>query len=71
MAELSEAAARLDDPPRAQRLYDRLIPYADRSLCSGRAVFTYGSAEHYLGRLAATLGEVERAEAHYAAALRA
>jgi hypothetical protein len=41
----------------------------ERSLGAGRAVFTYGSAEHYLGRLAATMGERERAETHFGAAL--
>jgi DNA-binding SARP family transcriptional activator/tetratricopeptide (TPR) repeat protein len=66
---LAELCAPLGDARRAARLYDLLLPYAGRFLISGRAVISYGSAERYLGLMAATTGDLEQAKAHFERAL--
>ena len=56
LGELGEALAALGDAPRAEQLYARGLPYADRAVTSGRAIGSQGSVSHTLGRLAATAG---------------
>ena len=52
-AEAAEAIVVLGDPAHAQRVYDRLAPYAGRPATSGRAVMSYGAIDRQLGGLAA------------------
>jgi tetratricopeptide (TPR) repeat protein len=69
LGELAEATALLGDRERAAALYERLLPYADRRLVAGRAVYDQCSAHYALGRFAATLGRDADAAAHYEAAI--
>jgi DNA-binding SARP family transcriptional activator/tetratricopeptide (TPR) repeat protein len=66
---LAEVCGALSDAPRAQQLYELLEPYAGRNVIVGRAATCNGSASRLLGILAATVGEWELAERHFAAAL--
>ena len=50
-----EVVAYLDDAPRAELLYDLLLPYADRCVVVF-GVFCQGSASRPLGSLATTMG---------------
>ena len=62
----------LGDRDRAARLYELLLPYADRNVLAARLPLgTTGSASYHLGLLAATLGRAEDAVAHLEAAIRA
>jgi DNA-binding SARP family transcriptional activator len=67
---LTEACAALGDAAGAAVLYERLLPYA-RCFVQMSYTSCYGSVERYLGLLAGTLGEVDRARTHFEAALRA
>jgi class 3 adenylate cyclase len=71
MALLSEVAAYLEDVPRAQWLYDHLLPYADRNIVVGGGWTCHGNCERFLGLLAHTLGRYEAADRHFRAARRA
>ena len=61
---LTDAAAALGDEAVAALVYPELEPLAGASVMIGHLVAFYGSADRYLGMLAATLGEWERAEDH-------
>ena len=61
---LTDAAAALGDEAMAALVYPELEPLAGASVMIGHLVAFYGSADRYLGMLAATLGEWERAEDH-------
>ena len=61
---LTDSAAALGDEAIAALVYPELEPLAGASVMIGHLVAFYGSADRYLGMLAATLGEWERAEAH-------
>jgi hypothetical protein len=63
MALLAELCALLDDRPRAIRLYELLVPYEGRNVVSLGAVYL-GPVARYLGLLAMTAGETERALGH-------
>jgi hypothetical protein len=64
MALLSEAAFFLADSHRAKSLYDRLLPYAERtSLAAGDGIT--GSMSGPLGLLAAVLSRLDEAEHHF------
>ena len=63
---LAEVCAFLGDRCRAARLYDLLLPYADRNVTGSSSP---GVAAHHLGLLAAKMGRHEEAAAHYEAAL--
>ena len=63
MALLAELCALLDDRPRARRLYELLIAYEGRNVVSMGAVYL-GPVARYLGLLAMTTGEDERALGH-------
>jgi DNA-binding CsgD family transcriptional regulator/tetratricopeptide (TPR) repeat protein len=66
---LTDACAALGDATMAAILYPELEPYAGSNVMIGHLVACYGSADRYLGMLAATLGEPERAEAHFERAM--
>ncbi|HEY4778164.1 MAG TPA: LuxR C-terminal-related transcriptional regulator, partial [Solirubrobacterales bacterium] len=65
LAYLSDACAALGDEEMAAILYPELEPLAGGNVMIGHLVACYGSADRYLGMLAATLGEWERAEEHF------
>jgi tetratricopeptide (TPR) repeat protein len=67
-AALAEIAVRLGDRRRAARLYELLTPFAGRCVVIAAAV-CQGAAARPLGLLATALGDVDRAEAHFADAL--
>jgi hypothetical protein len=67
---LGEICAILDDRTRAAKLYTMLAPYAGRSLTLGFGIGYYGPVAHFLGMLATTLDRLDRAEAHFEAAIR-
>jgi DNA-binding CsgD family transcriptional regulator len=62
---LAEASTALRDEAIAALLYPELEPLAGANVMIGHLVTCYGAADRYLGMLAATLGEWERAEAHF------
>ncbi len=66
---LADAAAAVGDAELAAVLYPELAPLSGTNVMIGHGVACYGAADRYLGMLAATLGERERAEAHLAAAM--
>jgi hypothetical protein len=63
MALLAELCALLDDRVRARRLYELLVAYEGRNVVSMGAVYL-GPVARYLGLLAMTIGEDERALGH-------
>ncbi|WP_157592057.1 AAA family ATPase [Solirubrobacter soli] len=68
-AEVAQALVLLGDRTHAQRIYDRLAPYAGRPATSGRAVMSYGAIDRHLGELAALLGDTAAAIAHLRAGI--
>jgi DNA-binding CsgD family transcriptional regulator len=66
---LSDAAAAVDHEGAAAVLYTELEPLAGTNVMIGHLVSYHGSADRYLGMLARTLGEWDRAEAHFERAL--
>jgi DNA-binding CsgD family transcriptional regulator len=66
---LSEACAWLGDAPRAEQLYELLLPHAGGGILFGANVASFGSADRVLGMLAVTMGRWEAAEAHFELAL--
>ncbi|CAN5667689.1 hypothetical protein BH23CHL2_BH23CHL2_22460 [soil metagenome] len=69
IAILAETCAVLNDDLRAQRLYEHLMPYDGLNIFARYSLFSMGATTHYLGLLAATMGERDRAEDHFARAL--
>jgi DNA-binding CsgD family transcriptional regulator/tetratricopeptide (TPR) repeat protein len=69
LAYLTDACAALGDEGMAALLYPELEAFAGTNVMVGHLVACYGSADRYLGMLAATLGEAERAEGHFELAL--
>ncbi len=63
----AEACAELGDVSAAAVLSRLLTPYADLFVTAG-PVTCLGSVARYLGRLAATMGSLDEADAHFAAA---
>jgi hypothetical protein len=63
MSLLAELCTLLHDRPRARRLYELLIPYEGRNVVSMGAAYL-GPVARYLGLLAMTIGEDERALGH-------
>jgi len=63
MSLLAELCTLLDDRPRARRLYELLVPYEGRNVVSMGAAYL-GPVARYLGLLAMTIGEDERALGH-------
>jgi DNA-binding CsgD family transcriptional regulator len=66
---LTDACSILGDEATAALLYPELEAHAGTNLMIGHIVACYGAADRHLGMLAATLGEWERAEAHFERAL--
>lgn len=66
---LTDAAAAVGDEVIAASLYPELAPHEGTNILIGHMVGCYGAADRYLGMLAATLGEWERAESHFERAL--
>jgi DNA-binding CsgD family transcriptional regulator len=69
LAYLADAASALGDEATAALVYPELEPLAGANVMIGHLVGCYGAADRYLGMLAATLGEAERAEDHFERAL--
>jgi class 3 adenylate cyclase/tetratricopeptide (TPR) repeat protein len=70
MALSAEVCAELGDVPGAVVLFHLLAPYADQFVTTG-PLNCLGSVARYLGRLATTLGRLDEADAHFAAAVAA
>ena len=66
LATWARTAADVGSERAAARLYDLIEPWRDLVVWNGTT--GYGSAEAYLGMLAATVGAHDRAEEHFAAA---
>jgi hypothetical protein len=69
MVLLADVCCTLGDEPRAAQLYDLLLPYATRTVVTGRAVVCAGSASHSLGILARLASRPAEAERHFKDAL--
>jgi DNA-binding CsgD family transcriptional regulator len=65
LAYLTDACAALGDEVMAELIYPELEPLAGGTVMIGHLVTCYGAADRYLGMLATTLGEWERAEEHF------
>ena len=65
----AEAAARCGTSGQRRQLYQRLSPLAGTHVVCGAAVAYAGAVDHYLGLLAASLGEPSTAAAHLTAAV--
>lgn len=65
---LGAAAATLEDHAAAERLRELLAPYSGRSALVWVG-FCSGPVDHYLGRLAHSLGDLAAADAYYDAAI--
>ena len=60
----AELAAAFGAEPVAERLYAALLPYEDQTVVSGAAITFKGAVAHYLGLLAAVLGQAATAARH-------
>ena len=68
LSALCGAVSLLGDAPRAQLLYELLLPHADRCLVPG-ALLCMGSVSRLLGLMATTLSRYEDAQRHFERAL--
>jgi DNA-binding CsgD family transcriptional regulator/tetratricopeptide (TPR) repeat protein len=68
---LADAASLVGDEAMAELVYAELAPLSGGNVIIGNGVASYGAADRYLGRLAATLGDHERALEHLERALAA
>ena len=66
---LGDACALVGDEALASVLYPELAPFSGGTIVIGHGVACYGAADRYLGLLAATLGDHERAVEHFEQAL--
>jgi DNA-binding CsgD family transcriptional regulator len=66
---LADASAALGDTEAASVLYPELAAYSGGNVMIGHLVACYGAVDRYLGMTAAVLGEWDRAEEHFHAAL--
>ena len=66
---LAEACAAVGDAHHAERLHERLAPYADVNVIAERGWAAWGAAARSLGKLAATCGEPAQATAWFERAL--
>ncbi|MER8903138.1 adenylate/guanylate cyclase domain-containing protein [Mesorhizobium sp. M0772] len=66
---MSEVAISLGDTEAAQTIYDLMIAYKDMTIMAGVATVCFGAASRYLGMLSASLGDFEKAAAHFEHAL--
>ena len=65
---LTDACAAIGDRDVAALIYPELAAYEGGNVVIGYSVAFYGATDRYLGMLAATLGDRERAQRHFAAA---
>ena len=70
LAFMVEAALALGDRTAARSLRRLLSPWAGKNLLAGEFSALFGSADRYLARIAALLGEDAAAEAHFTVATR-
>ncbi len=68
---LTELCVHVGDAGRAESLYTLLLPFGDLNVTVALAIGCLGSAERYLGLLAAISGRPERAIAHFERAIEA
>jgi len=66
---LADAASAVEDAEMARLLAPHLAPLAGSNIMVGHGVACYGSADRYLGMVAATLGDRHTAERSFEAAL--
>jgi DNA-binding CsgD family transcriptional regulator/tetratricopeptide (TPR) repeat protein len=66
---LTDACAALGDEAAAAMVYPELEPLSGTNVMIGHLVACHGSADRYLGMLAATLGEWDRAVEHFEGAM--
>lgn len=66
---LTDASVALGDEATAALIYPELEPLGGSNVMIGHLVSCYGAADRYLGMLAATLGESDRAVGHFEHAL--
>jgi DNA-binding CsgD family transcriptional regulator len=66
---LTDACAAVGDETMAALVYPELEPLAGTNVMIGHLVAYYGAGDRYLGMLAATLGEWQRAEEHFERAM--
>jgi len=66
---LTDACAGVGDDAFAALIYPELAPLAGANVVIGHGVACYGAVDRYLGMLAATLGDHDRAAEHFEAAL--
>jgi DNA-binding CsgD family transcriptional regulator len=66
---LADACAAVGDEDLAALVYPELAPLGGANLVIGHGVACYGAADRYLGMLAATLGDHDRACEHFEQAL--
>lgn len=69
MAYLAEACVWLGDVAHAARLYELLLPYAERNVVFGAHTASFGAGARLLGMLAATLQRWDDAQRHFEFAL--
>lgn len=62
---IADACAVIGDETTAACVYHELEPLAETNVMIGQLVAYYGPVDRYLGMLATTLGEWERAERHF------
>jgi tetratricopeptide (TPR) repeat protein len=65
---LAESCALFGDEVRAAELYEMILPFKDRNVQVSQAAF-WGSAERFLGLLAAATGRWDDAQAHFESAI--
>ena len=68
MTLLADVCASLGDAERAEVLYERLLPYAERN-AFGKIEIAFGSVARPLGQLASTLGHRDQAIDHFESAI--
>jgi DNA-binding CsgD family transcriptional regulator len=66
---LADACALLGDEAAAEALYPELAAYEGGNVMVGHLVACYGATDRYLGMTASVLGDWDRAERHFQAAL--
>ncbi len=69
MTYLTDAACAIGDEGIAELVYPELRARTEPNVMIGHGVACYGAADRYLGMLAATLGEWDRAEEHFVSAM--
>ena len=62
---VAEVACMLGETDAAARVYELMSVYQHMTITAEIATVCYGAASRYLGMLAATLGEFDKAEAHF------